>query len=196
MLPPKVGYPSLLEVDLLKKVRLFYTDVLCSGSLSFERTNEKKQEMQSCLVRFFLMAEGCPAGQQEVQLTFLCLKGIPALLTQREGSLASPFLFFHIHAFSWHRDQFRSEFSPLLPSELFTACPICLQQKEETLAILWASISPPVPPSAPSASGPPSLGFFPACYRAHVSPLLYCLLFHCHCITLFQNENNIKNSGA
>lgn len=123
MLPPKVGYPSMLEVELLKKVRLFYTDVLCSGSLSFERTNEKKQEMQSCLVRFFLMAEGCPAGQQEVQLTFLCLKGIPALLTQREGSLASPFLFFHIHAFSWHWDQFRSEFSPLLPSELFTACP-------------------------------------------------------------------------
>lgn len=52
MLPPKVGYPSMLvlEVQLLKKVRLFYTDVICSGSLSFERTNEKKQEMQSCLV--------------------------------------------------------------------------------------------------------------------------------------------------
>lgn len=89
--------------------------MLCSGYLSFERTNEKKQEMQRCLVRFFLLAEGCSAGQQEVQLTFQCLEGIPALLTQHGGGLASPFLLFHIHAFSWHQDQFRSEFSPLLP---------------------------------------------------------------------------------
>lgn len=171
--------------------------MLCSGYLSFERTNEKKQEMQHCLVRFFLLAEGCSAGQQEVQLTFQCLEGILALLTQHGGGLASPFLLFHIHAFSWHQDQFRSEFSPLLPPNSSLPIPRdIVSSKKGKLAILWASVSPPAPPPAPSASGPPSLLVFPACYRARVSPLLYCPLFHCHCIILLQNENSIKNSGA
>lgn len=93
-----------------------------------------------------------------------------------------------------------ADFSPLLPSEVFTAWPKCdcLKQKVENFGCFGASISPSAFPSASSASWSSSLGFFPAWFRARVSSLLVlCPLFPCcKYIALHQNEINFKNCGA
>jgi len=53
----------------------------------------------------------------------LTLEGISNSLTQSGEGKASPFPSLHI--FSQHQGQIKSEFSPLLPSELFTAWLMC-----------------------------------------------------------------------
>lgn len=93
-----------------------------------------------------------------------------------------------------------ADFSPLLPSEVFTAWPKCncLKQKVENFGCFGASVSPSACSSASSASWSPFLWFFSAWFRAHVSSLLVlCPLFPCcKYIALHQNEINFKNCGA